>query len=276
MNLRTTTEEVAFAAMETMREAYLDALPHAQDALVEALVRDEHTKAWRIAHRSETMGYFLLRQGQLLELFLRPEYEYFAHRLVPRIVHAHEIRSALVKTFDALFLACCLDFAERVEVHGALSRDYLRRTLPNIPRIRYASRIAEPADLARIVDVEQDVFTRVDRLEAAVAAGKVLLFERDDALIGFGLLKPVIAGRPAIELGIAVDQAYRNKGYSIYMLRDMAEACFERGLQPVTGCSRRNEPSIRMGVRIGFVSKYRVIETHFSETSLANGPDWSP
>ena len=108
-----------------------------------------------------------------------------------------------------------------------------------------------------------------ERLTAVVRAGAMRLFERDDALLGFGIIRPVIAGRPEVDLGLAVDARFRNKGYAVYFLRDMAEFCLQSGLIPISGCAAENEASIRLGSRVGFVSRYRLLEVGF-ESALGS------
>jgi GNAT superfamily N-acetyltransferase len=262
LNIRATCVRVPSPLELTpLREQYLDQLHAAQDALLEVLVQQGDHYAIRV--KDETVGYFVLRESVLLELHLTPEFELFAHILLPRIVDEHQIRSALIKTFDHLFLACALDLTEGVAMRGCLVRDLRLRALPDIPRVRYTQRTACIDDLPRILAVEQDVFTHPERLRHVVEQEQLRLFERDQALIGFGILRPVIPGRADVEVGIAVDAAFRNKGYAVYMLRDLVDVCLSRGLHPICGSRRSNEASVRMGTRVGLLSRYRLIEVFF-------------
>ncbi|HVJ92414.1 MAG TPA: GNAT family N-acetyltransferase [Labilithrix sp.] len=250
-----------------LRTSYLDALPKAQDALLETIVATG--RVFGIVAQNRLGGYFVVVDDKLVEYHVSPELETSAHLLFPKFVLENGIRSALVKTFDHVFLSCALDIGERVTVRGVLVRDYVRRELPDVDRIRYTRRTATRDDLPRVIAVEQDVFTHPERLRTVVENGHVELFEHDGELIGFCLLRPVIAGRPDIEVGIAIDTKYRNKGYAIYMLREAADLCTARGLNPVSGCARTNEPSIRTGLRVGFSGRYRLIEIRFRDAASA-------
>ncbi len=265
MNLRTTLEPVdSLDAIAPLRSDHLDALPEAIDALVEILVRS--ADAYLIRARGQTVGYVVVDgEHRMLEFHVREEFEVHAHDLLPRLVDELSVRSALIQTFDALFLACALDIQREVVMRGALTRHYFPRALPVIDRIRYEQRAAVPSDVAAILASDQDVFTHEGRLAQAIARGEVFVFERDEALVGFGLLRRMHRDRPHVEVGIAVDAPFRNKGYAIYLLRDLVERCITDGFEPICGLSRANEASVRMGSRIGLVARHRLIEIVFGE-----------
>lgn len=256
----------SLADIESLRARYLDGLSKAQDALLEVFVHQGQVHG--VFVDDALKGYFVVHEGVLVEFYVVPELEARAHHLLPQFVDAMGVRSALVKTFDPMFLACALDLQSSVAVRGVLARDYTRLELPSIDRIRYTHRTASVEDLPRIAAVEQDVFTDASRLYGVVERGEMQLYERDGRIVGFGIVRRVIPSRPDVELGIALDAAFRNKGYAVYMLRDMVDHCVARGLNPISGCARTNEASIRLGIRIGFTSRYRLLEVRFREPEV--------
>ncbi|AKF08729.1 GNAT family N-acetyltransferase [Sandaracinus amylolyticus] len=263
MDMRFTfSERASLAEVSALREQYLDELPEAQDALLEARVSAGRCHAIHLA--GAPCGYFVVADDTLLELHLTPETARFAIFLLPRIVAEHAIRAALVKTFDHVLLAPALDLAREVRVLGVLVREFEAPETPESERAPYTQRPASVDDLPRIRAIEQDVFTHPERLRRVIEAQQLHLFEHDGALIGFGIVRPVIAGRADVEIGIAVDVPFRSKGYAVQLLRDMAEQCRARGLNPVCGCARSNEASIRTGLRAGFSSRHRLIEVRFA------------
>jgi GNAT superfamily N-acetyltransferase len=266
MNIRPTFLAVSLEQLDELRNDYLDRLPSAQEALIEVLV--QQAQCFSIVAKGQSAGYVILHpQEGLLEFHVRLEFQAYAHLLLRQFVTEHQVRSALVKSFDHLFLACAMDIQTSVRVRGIMVRDFMPRELPSIPRIRYSERAAEEPDLARVRAIDQQVFRHPERLTAVIRAGAMRLFERDQDLIGFGIIRPVIAGRPQVDLGLAVDAPFRNRGYAVYFLRDMAEFCLRRGLVPISGCAADNEASIRLGSRVGFVSRYRLLEMRFEPQS---------
>lgn len=260
--LPTFTEVPSLTDVEGLRQAHWDGLPHAQDALLEVLVSSG--RYYVVSAKGRVVGYYIVHGGDtLIEYHVSPSFAVYAHLLLPQIVAEHGLRRALVKTFDHLFLAAALDLQVGVEVLGFLTREYLPRELPDVPRVRYTQRVATLDDLPRIQAVDQQVFSHPERLREVVQAGQMELFESDGALVGFGILRPVIPGRPDVELGIAVDAPFRNRGYAVYMLRDMAEQCLRQGGRPITGSSVHNKASMHMGLRVGFAPRYRLVELRF-------------
>lgn len=264
MNVRPTFQRVEFSAISELRERYLEGLLKGQAALLEVLV--PHGEHYVIVVRGETAGYFIVHEGSvLIEYFALDEYLAYTHEFLRAFIVQKRIRGALVKSFDHMFLACAMDAQVRVHVKGVLVRDYIPRSLPEIASIRYTQRMAVEEDLPRVRAVDQPIFTHPERLLAVIRAGCMRLFEQEEKLVGFGIVRPVIPGRPEVELGIAVDRPFRNKGHAIYMLRDMAEYCAANGLVAIAGCSAENSASIKMGLRVGFVSLYRLFELTFPE-----------
>lgn len=250
--------------LDDLRARYLDSLPHAQDALVEVLVHGGQAHA--IVVHGERVGHAVVAGDVLLEFFVLPQVEDRAHVILERLVDALGIGSALVKTFDAVLLACALDLSERVVVKGVLARHLTLRELPVIPRIRYTARTATASDMPRITAVRQEVFTHPERLRRVVDDGDMRIFERDDTVVGFGIIRTIVAGRPDVELGLAVDPPFRNKGYAVYLLRDLVVESLRRGRNPVSGLARENEASIRLGIRVGFTARHRLLQIHFRST----------
>lgn len=262
MNIRPTFQSVPLAELGELRRDYLDGLLAAQEALLEVLVHQ--ADCFTIHAKGELAGYFVLHEREgLVEYHVRLDFLPYSHLILRKLVTEKRVRCALVKSFDHTLLACALDIQTSVHVRGILVRDFLERELPELPSIRYRERLAEERDLPRIRAVDQQVFTHPERLLAVIRAGAMHLFEQDEALVGFGIIRPVIPGRPDVDLGLAVDAPFRNKGYAAYFLRDMARYCERSGLVPISGCAAENEASIRLGLRVGFVSRYRLLEVRF-------------
>jgi GNAT superfamily N-acetyltransferase len=245
-----------------LREEYLDGLPFAQEALLEVLV--QNGECYVIEARGERAGYFVVHRGDaLVEYHVTPRYLAYSHLFFSKFVVEYRIASALIKSYDHTALACAMDLQVGVKSKGVLVREFVRRELPEVPRISYTRRVALAGDLPRISAVDQPVFTHPERLRGVVREGRMRLFEKGDSLVGFGIIRPIIAGRPDVDIGLAVDKPYRNRGYALYLLRDLIDECLSQGLNPVGGCARENEPSIRMGLRVGLVSRFRLLELTF-------------
>ena len=252
------------AEHSALRTQYLDHLRYAQDALVEILIHEGQFFTIRKTGKNQRdLGYLVLVYRDfgptIVEFHLREDACPMAQEVFPAAIKQLGIKVALVKTFDELFLSCSMDHCETVVSQGYLVRHYTPTELPNIDRITYTQYQAQPSDLDKILTVKQDVFIDSDRIKEGLEAGWITIFENNGNTIGFCLLRPIIPGRPDVELGIAVDSAYRNRGYALYMMQEMLRHCSQSNQLAVSGCSRQNEPSIRMGLRVGMYSKHRLL-----------------
>lgn len=258
MNVQVEIAEVPLGALSELRSLYLDGLAEAQEAFLEALIAG--ARGYELRVRGEVAGYGLVRDDALLEFFVTDAFLPPAHLLFRKLVLHVNVARALVKSFDHLFLACAMDVQVGVRVLGILVREFAPRDLPPELQGRYTQRAATEADLPRLMQVEQDVFNDAARMARAIADGRVRVFEHGSTLVGFGLLKPVRAGHPEVDVGLVVDRPFRSRGHAAYILRDLVDHCLASGLRPVSGCAANNYASINLGLRVGFISRYRLLE----------------
>ncbi len=261
MNVRLELSASSLDELAELRRAHLDALLEAQEALLEVRVASGRGYLMRV--RGEVAGYAIVDGDTLLELAVRDAHLPVSHLLFRQLVAALRVERAWIKTFDHAFLACALDIQVGVRVLGILVRQLVRRDLPQLPGVRYTQRAGEERDLPRLLAVDGNVFNHPERLAAAILAGRVRVFEQDERLVAFGLLKPVRPDRPHVDVGLVVDKPFRSRGYAAYALRDLADYCEGQGLVPISGCAADNLASINLGLRVGFVSRYRLLEVRF-------------
>lgn len=268
MNISVTFSRATLNDIAELRHAHLHTLRQPQDLLLEKLVPAGEVTL--VFHQRAPAGYAIIHPERgLLEYYLEPRYWVFGEHILRQLVVHFRLRNALVQSFDDLLLSSALELQTSVRPVGLLVRDYIPRTLPDYARIRYRKVAATLDDLPRVIEVEQDVFTNVERLRDVIRRGFVWLFEcappeRTPApLLGFGIIHPIFEGSRDVDVGIALDRRRRNRGHAIYLLRDMFEQCLRDGLRPVAGCSSDNLPSRRMGERVGLVARYRLLEIAF-------------
>jgi GNAT superfamily N-acetyltransferase len=243
------------------RARYLDSLPASQEVLVEVQVPG--SIGHRIRHEGTAIGYALIRERTVIEFYVQDDYAVFGQTVFDQLLLHSKAERALVKSFDALFFSSCVDRQVGLRSVGLLVRDYVKRELPAAAELQYSARLAELADMPRIQAVDQNVFNDPARLCFVVERKYLLLFERDDVLLGFGIMRVVVPGRPGVDIGIALDKPYRKHGYAPYFLQHMADVCLTRGLTPIAGCAIDNKPVRATGERIGMFAKHRLLELSF-------------
>jgi GNAT superfamily N-acetyltransferase len=261
MNITIHFEQQPLAELEPSRVEYLDGLSEPQELMLEVTVPS--CTGHGIFSGHERIGHLLVNpENELIEFHLQRPFWVFGQSVVRQSIARLGVNRALVKTFDTLFLSSAIEYQRSVRTLGLLVRDYVPRTLPEIEHLRYSARDATLQDLDAIFAIDQDVFTVRERLRLIVEQGWMRLFERN-GLIGFAIRRLIRPQSSDVDVGIAVDRPYRNKGYAIYMMHDMVRHCIELGLNPVAGCAVNNLASRRMGERVGMVARHRLLELSF-------------
>ncbi len=267
MRLNVSFHPLPVCELEPLREEHLAGLPHGQELLLEVMV--SAARGVGIYTRgAQLCGHALVHgEGTLIEFHLRREYWLYAEQVLLRLVRTLELKRALVKSFDGLLLSSAIAHHTGLRSLGLLVRDYVPRPLPPPGRITYVARVGTPADYERVRRVRQGVFDRPERLRLVLERGWMRLFEKEPARgggpIGFGILRPVVANRPEVDVSIALDASCRGRGHATYMLRDLAEECVAAGKSPICGCAEENHASRHLGERIGFVARHRLLELSF-------------
>lgn len=252
----------AFDDLQELRDEYLDTLKLAQEASLEVLMPD--ASHYAIQHDGVRCGYVSIQEPDtLIEFHLRRPYWVFGECVFEQLLGQALVKRALVKSFDHLLLSSCIARHTSLRVKGLLVRDIELREERDDEDDDLTSRMATLEDLPRLLAVDQLVFRHPERLQRVVVAGCVQLFERADTVVGFGIARPIIAGRKYVELGIAVDKPFRSRGLSARLFRAMMDTCIARGLMPVAGVAVENAASRAMGERAGMVANYRLLDLAF-------------
>lgn len=228
---------------------------------METLLAD--ATAYLISTRGGVVGYALVHAEKgLFEYHMDRSQWAFSTEIFGKFIREHNITKALVKSFDDVFMAAALDHQTSATVIGMLVRDYVPRTLPQIESLAFTRRLASLEDLELVSGVDQDVFVDPARLRGAVSNGFVWLYERSEpspVVLGFGLIKPLRPMSRDVDVGIALDRKYRNKGYALYVMQDLMNQSIAMGYRPIAGCAIDNLPSRCMGQRIGMAPRYRLV-----------------
>lgn len=261
MNIAVRFETQTLNELSSLREQYLSGLSEEQEALIEVQLAD--ATPLLIRYEQLAIGYALVLDGTVLEYHLTEDFAVFGQTVFDQLLAATGARRAVVKSFDSLFLSSCVDRQVGIRTLGLLVRNYVRRPLPESGDLRFDARSATPDDLPAVLAIEQHVFTRPERFRYVIESGWMILFERHNELLGFGIMRPVVSARRGVDIGIALHKAHRTRGYGPYFLQHMADMCVARGLVPIAGCAVENHIVRATGERIGMYAKHRLLELRF-------------
>lgn len=262
MRTRVEFVESSLNEVHPLRADYLDTLAEPQELLLEVMIAE--AKCFRIMRRGELCGYLVVGAEQtLLEFYLIPSLWVFGEQVFGHALTVLQIHRAIVKSYDSLLFSSAVGYKVESSVLGLLVRDYIPRPLPVLPNMEFEARKATEADGPAVLAVEQNVFTRADRIWEVIRGQQMMLFEREGNLLGFGIIRPVVPDRPDVDVSIAVDKPFLRRGVATYILRWLVEYSRGQGWNPIAGCSISNTVSRHTGERIGFVARHRMLELRF-------------
>ena len=233
----------------------------AQELYLELMV----TKArpFLIQIEGERAGYFLLDEAKcLLEYYLTDMFITRGEEVFAAILKQFSVKKALCLTFNYFLVNCCLAYQKRLKTIGISFRERIGKPSSPIP-FKLTVRPASMKDEQHIIQINEEVFDHEHEVAEYIEKGKLLIFEHDGEVAGFGIFARVIEGRDDFDIGMLVDKKYRRRGLGETIIRYLADYCEQRGWHPVCGCAVDNVGSRRSIEKAGFNAGYRLLEFIF-------------
>jgi len=159
-------------------------------------------------------------------------------------------------------LSCCVGLQHKTSVLGILCREFK----PSSNNIDLSSILVRPAtseDERHIIEINEEVFDHDYEVLEYVNKKQLLIFEKDQTTIGFGIFSRVIEGRQDFDIGMLVDKNFRGRGLGRLIISYLANYCAKNGWRPIAGCAVNNIGSRRCLEKAGFVAGYRLLEFDF-------------
>ncbi len=235
-----------------MRAAYLDELPHAQELYVENMVQGGRTLLL------QQTAYAVIFEDTLVEFYVSPDNLNHSTQIFAAVLEHSAAARVLCKSFDHQLLFPALARPARVQPTGLLFRSISNPAFT--PRADVHLRPGTAADVAPILAINDGFFDSAAEINAYAACDGLFVLERHGQLIGCGIGKAVISGRPHIDIGMLVAAPQRGNGYGAYLIAHLKQHYLQQGLQPVCGCSIDNPASQHALIRAGFSCRHRLLQ----------------
>ncbi len=244
-----------------LRNQYLDGLIEPQELYLELMIRSSQVIV--IIHHQEQIGYFIIGDNKvMLEFFINQNNVFLADEIFKRILQEFSIEKALCKSYDHLLLSCCAGMQKKMQVIGILFKEFHHpKNPPTFADVKI--RLATSADEKHIIAINEEVFDHDYEVLEYIINKQLLIFEKEDTSIGFGLFSRIIEGRPDFDIGMLVEKDFRRQGIGQFIIYYLADHCLTNGWRPIAGCAVENIGSRRTLERAGFVAGYRMLEFLF-------------
>jgi len=248
----------SLSEIQELRKEYLDSLPVFQDIYLEFIIAEAF--CYKFIEGDDDYGYVIVtEEGLLVEFYIKDKHISMAGDCFSRVIKDLNIKSIYCKTYDFILLDCCLSNKYSYETIGCLFRDFKES------KVEYSCdlniRLAEDSDLTFLMDQYDEVFEPKERLHEFIRNKSIYLACIEDSIVGCGFLTRVNQSYDYYDLGVWVSPDYRKKGYATTIMRYMIDVCKKKNYTPICGCDINNHASRGMLKNLGFISKYKLIES---------------
>ncbi len=164
----------------------------------------------------------------------------------------------LCKAFDGQLLHASLSRPAHVSPFAFLFRKIVDTTFQPLPDLSF--RIGTVEDFQPILAIDDGFFRSTERIAEHASHDGLFVLESNNAILGCGIAKTVIQGRPDVDIGMFVAPDHRRKGYGTYIISFLKDYFLRQGKRPICGCGVDNIASQRTLTNAGFFCEYRGLE----------------
>ncbi len=238
-----------------LRARYLDSLPEPQEMFVENLVANG--TVWQLSDG----GYAVVNGTSLVGFFTPSNSD--TVELLAQVMRASGAVQVMCKSFDRQLLDAALPHSRGVRTTGLLFRRIAQDGYS--PRPDCAIRPGDDDDAEAIMAFDDGFFDGADEVRKFAAINGLFVLKSHDAIVGCGVAKRVIPGRPAVDIGMLVAPAHRRGGYGAHIIAFLKDHTLRSGLRPICGCAFDNIGSQRTLHNAGFRSDHALLRIDYRQ-----------
>ena len=179
--------------LKRLRLVYLDSLIHQQELYLELMV--QKSKYYIIKVEDSLAGYFILYQDKtIVEFYLDNHHVKDDQAIFKEIIQSLKVKSIICKSYDHLLMKLSIEQFRTSKALGYLFRDDIQhRDFSQDESV--TTRKAEKQDLPHIVKLKEGVFESNEEIVSYIDKKKILIFEKGDRLLGFGIHSRTVEDR---------------------------------------------------------------------------------
>jgi len=240
-----------------LRVDYLNSLTEFQELYLEIFI--DNSDVYKIDFNGNFIGYAIKTVDNILvEFYLIDRFIPNCNDIFQTIIRDLAISSIYCKSFDSLLLNCCLSNSYAYKLHGTLFRDYIDSEKIAINDL--SIRFAESKDYSFLLQQEDGLYETPDELEKYINGSNVVMFQKENQLLGCGYLIKVHANYDYFDIGMWVNPNFRKQGIATLIISYLKDMCLQKNWKPICGCAIENIASKKTLEKNGFVSKHKLIE----------------
>lgn len=249
--------------IEQLRKRYLNSLSEFQEFFLEQI--GQEGSFYIIERNDEIIAYVIILEegGQIIEFYSFNKSLFINRDILKEIILNKKISSIFCKSFDTILLNAVSLLSTQFSVDGILFREYEKQNIILNDEIIEINALS--SDLKMIADINDSFFEDKEEITKYIEAQSLILFKKDETLIGCGLYQPIAYDYDYFDIGMMVNPDNRQQGYGAYIVNRLISICESKGKIPICGCAYSNSNSYKTLIKAGFIPGYEILNFTISE-----------
>ena len=246
-------------AIRDLQQLYQESLTGCIDAIVDEIATRFATY-FTIHLDSERIGYFCTDKNNCAwQFYITDDHLKSSSDIFSHLISSELVKKAAPMTVDPLFMSVCLDFQKNVTSHSLMFFDFdkIEPTLDGFDNLEF-----RPGTVDDLDDVKRNI-DGFGNWEYYAKRNEVFLLYDANILLGVGLYEDLRLYPPYKNLGMNVNENYRQKGIGAYIIALLKQKCYMENKIPFAGCGQTNTASRKTLEKAGFRSKNRFVIMEF-------------
>jgi hypothetical protein len=183
-----------------------------------------------------------------------------SNEIFRKVLEDLSITDIYCKSFDSLLLSNCLSNNLQYSIVGILYRDYVEPLIKKDPTMKMKRADLLSVELLLGQDESiKELFETEQQLIDFIQNENVFEFYKNEEFVGCGMVIRTHPDWSFCDLGVWVNPSKRGKAIGSQIILNLREFSINNNLEPCCGCAIENQASQKTIEKIGFVSRYKMI-----------------
>jgi hypothetical protein len=211
-------------------DSHIESLAYPMDSFLEDKLLS--CDKYKILFNNKLIGYAGVYAEELYFFHVLHKYFDFAPDILELFISEKNINRIFIMSQDPLFVALISEWDYKKEKDACFFIDGKRKER-QIIKNDTVFRLANLEDIKVIVD---ETGTFFDKLEKRVEEGTIFMLERENELLGCGVIEKGIFFKDCVSIGMITCSKHRKKGVGQEILWNLKEWAYSNSYKPVAGC----------------------------------------
>lgn len=224
------------------------------------------SECYEIIYDDKIIGHFSVdSQKTLVQFYVSKEYYQYKEIVFKHIIASDMVEKAAVSTLESEFIALCLDYQKSIYVDSYLfiDNEKIKNELDIFRNISFTFRLAQKSDIDTIKNKCDSAFEGY--YEDLIGNDQLFVLYDGVDLLGIGEFRTSKThGGQYGDIGMCVAESYWRKGIGTYIVDQLKDHCYSKGVIPMAACDVQNIASRKTLEKSGLITNHRIIYVTFN------------